>query len=629
MNDKFEIPMNLPYAYSIHCYPTSKTPRDETIIFISNNKLGNFPFTTLFNKFCKQGYHVFFYDIREQKAFNYHLLKIERHISTSVCHVIVDYDADDFAVLFLEKTTKNIDRVIFVNPTHRIMGSRIKKETLIIWSDKSHAVKNIRFLYPFFKEYQNIHFQGYPNIGNHLYAGIHYSQYIDRLCKNIIKGKTKHFFEKKDFYHVDDDIFQDIIDFLNGAPIKKKIAIMNENYLPFLNGVNVLCSNLKEELEKAGYKPYIVTYRLKGWYYFHRTQEKNVITLSCVPLPGKNTKKEGLYSSVRRHDHIKSLLPYDFSYLHLNCEYTISKIGMALHNKYHIPLLYTAHTFWEDMFFKRLPKILAYPFVFVLRLLFIDSVAKNCNIMTVPTNKAKDFWNKKGYTKNVVVLPGCIDPKRFALTDGDEDIIKNIRNSYDLEGKIVLGYVGRISIEKGIQEVIKYVDNSYKSLPNLIFLIIGNGPYSEELENVVSQMNHPERVIIVGEIPNDHLRLYYRLFDAFCTASTFETQGLTYLEAMESDTLVIAKDDECLKHFLKPDINGLVFKDEASWLEKIKFMINNKEEILKIKKSAKKTSHMYRKDVWARKVVDLYKQCSEIENKEKELVDLEEFNNVL
>ena len=87
-------------------------------------------------------------------------------------------------------------------------------------------------------------------------------------------------------------------------------------------------------------------------------------------------------------------------------------------------------------------------------------------------------------------------------------------------------------------------------------LIVGDGPVREELEEHCERLGLTDKVTFTGMIAPDKVGEYYHLGDVFVNASTSETQGLTYVEAMAAGLPMLCKSDECLEGLVKDGING-------------------------------------------------------------------------
>ncbi|MBC8845339.1 glycosyltransferase, partial [Escherichia coli] len=68
--------------------------------------------------------------------------------------------------------------------------------------------------------------------------------------------------------------------------------------------------------------------------------------------------------------------------------------------------------------------------------------------------------------------------------------------------------------------------------------------------------------IFTGAVDWENISLYYQLGDLFVSASTTETQGLTYAEAMAASLPVVAKRDESIEGFLSDRETAFLFNED-------------------------------------------------------------------
>lgn len=90
-------------------------------------------------------------------------------------------------------------------------------------------------------------------------------------------------------------------------------------------------------------------------------------------------------------------------------------------------------------------------------------------------------------------------------------------------------------------------------------LLVGGGPYADTLREIACEEGIAERVIFAGEQPWDSIGKYYALGDAFISASTSETQGLVYIEAMSAGLPVVAKIDPSISWLIDHKKTGILF----------------------------------------------------------------------
>ena len=105
--------------------------------------------------------------------------------------------------------------------------------------------------------------------------------------------------------------------------------------------------------------------------------------------------------------------------------------------------------------------------------------------------------------------------------------------------------VCRLIERKGCDKVIKSLPEVVREIPNLIYLIVGEGPEKLELKKMVKEMGLNKYVLFVGSIPNQELVYYYNMCDLFILPTKRgidrkdETFGIVFLEANACEKPVI------------------------------------------------------------------------------------------
>lgn len=379
-----------------------------------------------------------------------------------------------------------------------------------------------------------------------------------------------------------------------------KIALFDEVYLPFNNGVNVVVQLLKSELEKLGHEVYIVTYQIDGVDYSHASEER-LIVLPSKCMPGKKAHLEAVYYNLSTRKLVDSLKAYHFDIIHLQNEYTLSWVAIKLAKEEHIPLVYSRHTDW-NLFFKK-EYTLLYPFIYpVVYCLFFHRIAQKADKVIVPSFKAKKMITKMHVKdEKIYILPSAI---KMSHESPLPEEIDRLKEQYHLHKKKVMIYVGRVSREKRIMTLVKYYEKASQKISNLVFMIVGNGPYLKRIRKYIIKKNLSEKVILVGEVNHDNINNYYRLGDVFCSNSNFETQGLTYFEAINNNVPLLVYNDIVFKGIINDHENALLYKTYEEFEEKL--FLSFSARIASQIRNAKETLKHYVPSLWAQQILEIY-----------------------
>ena len=114
-----------------------------------------------------------------------------------------------------------------------------------------------------------------------------------------------------------------------------------------------------------------------------------------------------------------------------------------------------------------------------------------------------------------------------------------------------------------------------KTNPKLIFLIVGDGPAKEELEELCRALKISRYVIFTGMVPPSEVQEYYQTGDVFVNASTSETQGLTYIEAAANGLPLVCRKDSCLEDVIKEGVNGYEYSSPREFFKAIRKVLED------------------------------------------------------
>ncbi len=138
------------------------------------------------------------------------------------------------------------------------------------------------------------------------------------------------------------------------------------------------------------------------------------------------------------------------------------------------------------------------------------------------------------------VVNNGTDTEHFRPKAADE-----LRASLGLSECAVLLSAGRLTPRKGLDMVIRCLPAIAQRVPQVRFVIVGEGDDRQRLETMARQGGVQERVVFIGKVPSEHLPDYYNMADVFITPCreqrpSVEGFGLVFLEANACGKPVIA-----------------------------------------------------------------------------------------
>ena len=148
---------------------------------------------------------------------------------------------------------------------------------------------------------------------------------------------------------------------------------------------------------------------------------------------------------------------------------------------------------------------------------------------------------------------------------------------------------------------------------NLKLLIIGDGPDKEKYERLTKDKNCENNIIFTGKVPWDKVPIYYHISDAFVTASTSETQGLTVIEAMAASLPAICINDDSFNNTVVDGLNGYLFETKEECADIIVKVMNDKKLRASLASGARTSADGHSSGIFAERVLRVYEKA--IQNK--------------
>jgi len=131
----------------------------------------------------------------------------------------------------------------------------------------------------------------------------------------------------------------------------------------------------------------------------------------------------------------------------------------------------------------------------------------------------------------------------------------------NLHNKKILLTLGRLDSferKKGFDEVLDAMPELLEENKDICYVIVGDGPDKERLQNKSKSLKIEQQVIFAGMIPEQEKADFYRLADAFVMPSQGEGFGIVLLEAMASGIPSMASKLDGSSEALRQGMLGLL-----------------------------------------------------------------------
>ncbi len=166
------------------------------------------------------------------------------------------------------------------------------------------------------------------------------------------------------------------------------------------------------------------------------------------------------------------------------------------------------------------------------------------------------------YTKGIIINNYGISPDKVTVVHNGikphtPPVLPPVLSELKRQGKKIVFYNGRITIQKGVDHFIRAARKVVDSDPNVMFVISGWGDMEHQIMHLVGSLGLSRNVIFAGALWDEERDRMYQAADLLVMPSISEPFGLVPLEAMQQGTpVLISKQSgvaEVLTHALKVD----------------------------------------------------------------------------
>lgn len=397
-----------------------------------------------------------------------------------------------------------------------------------------------------------------------------------------------------------------------------RIALMTNNYKPFLGGVSISVERLAKGLEEMGHQVTVFAPT-----YEEQVEEENVFRyktwmktfIGGIVLPNPFDRR--IEQEFKRNS-------YDI--IHVHHPMLIGRTAVYLSKKYKIPIVFTYHTRYEQYLsyvkgirileehakdtqsrFHYLCKKMLHVIQNKIVPAYLYTFLKHCDFVFAPTKGMQEYITtvcKVPYEKTGI-LPTGIEKHHFLVQD---DEIRTLRKRYQAEKIPLFLSVSRMSHEKNVDFLLRSIQKVKERYQKPFkVLMVGDGPNKKDYERRCLELQIENEVIFTGNVPNAEIAPYFKAADAFIFASKTETQGIVILEAMAGSTPVYALEASGVSDLVANGENGFLSPEDVDiYSEKILDFLTGKDDIKHLSNSALETALDYREEAVAAKAIQFY-----------------------
>ena len=307
-----------------------------------------------------------------------------------------------------------------------------------------------------------------------------------------------------------------------------KVLMVSDVYFPRVNGVSTSIETFRQTLNRFG-----VEIRLVVPAYGNEISEADVVRVPGRPLPGD--PEDRLVGWRAMHKAVLAAAE-DCDLIHIQTPFIAHYAGLKAARKLDLPVVATYHTLFEE-YLQHYARLIPRAW---LRGQARGFSRRQCNALdgvVVPSSAMRERLTSYGVETPLHVLPTGIPLERFS--GGNRQSFR--RKHGILSTRPMALFVGRVAHEKNIEFLLLSTLVALKQRPDLLLVIAGEGPATDDLKKRVKALGLHDSVQFIGYLDRQQeLPDCYAAADVFVFASVTETQGLVLLEAMAAGLPVIA-----------------------------------------------------------------------------------------
>ncbi len=375
-----------------------------------------------------------------------------------------------------------------------------------------------------------------------------------------------------------------------------KILIATDWYTPAVNGVVTSVLNLRRELQARGHEVRVLTLAQShgSWAADGVTHLGSVSVGRIYPGARLRTAMAGKW--------IRELLEWGPDVVHTQCEMSTFFLARRIAEELDIPMVHTYHTVYEDYTHYFSPSVrLGKMAVQVLS----RWVSRRTDCMIAPTEKVRELLVRYRVETPIYVVPSGVDLRRFRGETAPERLAA-LRQKLNIPAdRRILVFLGRLAEEKNVEELLRF--RAALGAGALTLLIVGGGPWRASLEETAASLGlaAPD-VVFAGMVPPEEVPDWYRMGELFVSASTSETQGMTYAEALAAGVPALCRADPCLTGVIRDGENGWQYTGGADFQEKLERFLSDAALRQRMSAAARASAETFSAEQFAAQVEVVY-----------------------
>ncbi len=376
-----------------------------------------------------------------------------------------------------------------------------------------------------------------------------------------------------------------------------KILFISDVYFPRVNGVSTSIETFRHNLRALGHTVHLIAPE----YQTPSADETDILRVPARSLPFDPEDRLMSYGWVMKR--LEQLRAEQYDIIHIQTPFVAHYLGTKLSRLLEIPCIETYHTFFEEYLHHYIP-LVPKKLTSLIAKRFSRHQGNSLHGMVVPSHPMLHILKGYGVTTHAEVIPTGIEPESFV--PGDRTAF---RQKYGIpQDRPTLLFVGRVAHEKNIGFLLQMLLQARKEIADVLFVIAGEGPARESLQQEVKELGLGDNVMFIGYLDrHTELNSCYRSADIFIFSSRTETQGLVLLEAMAQGVPVVSTAELGTRDVLRDGLGVWVAKEEvADFSGKVVKMLKDADARKDLSESGREYAHSWSASKQAERMLGFY-----------------------
>ncbi|MFA6903906.1 MAG: glycosyltransferase [Gallionellaceae bacterium] len=377
-----------------------------------------------------------------------------------------------------------------------------------------------------------------------------------------------------------------------------KILFISDVYFPRINGVSTSIETFRKELRALGHTVHVIA----PDYLAPSSDESDILRAPSKRVPLDPEDRFMSFKWVMQH--LDKLRSEQYDIIHVQTPFVAHYLGLKLSRLLNIPCVETYHTFFEEYLYHYIP-LVPRKLMRMVAKRFSRHQGNSLHGMVVPSHPMLAILKNYGITTRAEVIPTGIEPESFIAGDRAA-----FRSRYHIaQNWPVLLFVGRVAHEKNIGFLLKVLTQVRKEIPDVLFVIAGEGPARESLEQEVKQLKLDDNVMFIGYLDrHTELNSCYCAADIFVFSSRTETQGLVLLEAMAQGVPVVSTAELGTRDVLMEGQGVWIAKEDLNdFTQKIVEMLGDSDARLTLSQTGRDYAQGWSASKQAERMIEFYR----------------------